>query len=67
MKGDKDNEIETLPHIDSNCENCRWRIEGKKCAAFEGEIPDEIWNGTHDKVVEGQLLPFVFNELGPLI
>lgn len=59
--------IETLPCIESQCENCLWYLGNRECAAFHGKIPDEVWNSLHDKVVEGQAEDLVFEENGPMI
>lgn len=67
MKKVEKKEIEILPCIKSNCENCLWYLGNRTCAAFEGEIPDSVWNGFHDKVVKGQAEPLVYNENGPMI
>lgn len=59
--------IETLPCIESQCENCLWYLGNRECAAFHGKIPDKVWNSLHDKVVEGQAEDLVFEENGPMI
>ena len=67
MKKVEKKNITTLPCVNSNCENCLWYLGNRECAAFHGKIPDEIWNGLHDKVVEGQTEDLVFEENGPMI
>jgi len=51
----------------SFCENCRWYLGNHECVAFADKIPDEIWHGKHEVVIEGQLFDFVYNEIGPFI
>ncbi len=44
------------PSFESKCQTCLFYISEKKCAAFEEDIPEEIWNGEkeHDKPTEDQ-------------
>lgn len=67
MKRVEKKKIETLPCIESQCENCLWYLGNRECAAFHGKIPDKVWNSLHDKVVEGQAEDLVFEENGPMI
>lgn len=67
MKKVERKKIETLPCIESQCENCLWYLGNRECAAFHGKIPDKVWNSLHDKVVEGQAEDLVFEENGPMI
>ena len=67
MKKAEKKKIETLPCIESQCENCLWYLGNRECAAFHGKIPDKVWNSLHDKVVEGQAEDLVFEENGPMI
>ena len=66
-KIEKTEKPEFLPHIDSRCENCLWYLGNKECPAFREKIPEEIWNGLHDKVLKDQEQNLVFEENGPLI
>ena len=61
------NTAEVLPHINSKCENCRWYLGDRQCAAFELTIPDNIWFGEHNMVMENQVVDFTYEENGPLI
>ena len=67
MKKVEKKKIETLPCIESQCENCLWYLGNRECAAFHGKIPDKVWNSLHDNVVEGQAEDLVFEENGPMI
>ena len=67
MKKVEKKKIETLPCIESQCENCLWYLGNHECAAFHGKIPDKVWNSLHDKVVEGQAEDLVFEENGSMI
>ena len=67
MKKVEKKKIETLPCIESQCENCLWYLGNRECAAFHGKIPEKVWNSLHDKVVEGQAEDLVFEENGPMI
>ena len=67
MKKVEKKKVETLPCIESQCENCLWYLGNRECAAFHGRIPDKVWNSLHDKVVEGQAEDLVFEENGPMI
>lgn len=67
MKKVEKKKIETLPCIESQCENCLWYLGNRECAAFHGKIPDKVWNSLHDKVVEGQAEDLVFEENGSMI
>ena len=67
MKKVERKKIETLPCIESQCENCLWYLGNRECAAFHGKIPDKVWNSLHDKVVEGQAEDLVFEENGLMI
>lgn len=51
----------------SLCEICRWYIGNLECVAFADKIPNDIWRGKHEVVIEGQLFDFVYNEIGPII
>lgn len=55
------------PELESNCENCLWYLGDKKCAAFEGDIPDKIWNGVHDKILPEQKVRIKFESKGKII
>ena len=57
-----------LPHFDSNCEICiHYLRRDKKCIAWkDGAIPEEVWNGNHNEVLEGQISPFVFKTIGSI-
>lgn len=67
MKKVEKKKMETLPCIESQCENCLWYLGNRECAAFHGKIPDKVWNSLHDKVVEGQAEDLVFEENGSMI
>ena len=58
---------EVVPCLNSKCENCLWYLGNKECAAFDGKIPDEVWNGLHDKVLPEQQEPIIYKENGPMI
>lgn len=67
MKKVEKKNIATLPCVNSNCENCIWYLGNRECAAFNGKIPDEIWNGLHDKVLPEQQELIIYEENGPMI
>lgn len=57
-----------LNKIESNCEICTWYLGNRECPAFEDlKIPDEVWNGTHDKEVKGQEKGILFVKKGELL
>lgn len=61
------NEIEpdtiTNPTLHSKCELCAYYLGNRSCPAFD-KIPNEIWKGKHDKVVEGQDVDIIFLDAG---
>ena len=63
----KENTAEIIPHIDSNCENCRWYLGDRQCPAFELRIPDAIWLGEHNMVMDDQVIDLTYDENGPLL
>lgn len=64
-KVEKDEEV--LPNLESNCVNCRWYLENQECTAFKGKIPEDIWKGVHDKVVDGQLFNITYSPKGNIL
>lgn len=57
-----------IPKYESNCELCTYYLSDKKCAAWEDlKIPEEIWKGNHDKVLDGQRLQKIFTQKGDII
>ena len=59
--------VEIYPNEESKCENCRWYLGNKECAAFNKQIPDKIWNGNHDKVEDDQSAPLTYNPKGNIL
>lgn len=55
------------PEFESKCENCFWYLGDRKCAAFEGEIPDKIWNGNHDTILSEQMFRIKFESKGKIL
>lgn len=57
------------PKFESRCEICRWYLGDRKCPAFDGKIPTEVWKNGHDKVVEGQddELPITFEQKAEIL
>lgn len=64
---EKENEIN--PVVSSKCETCVNYLKDKKCSAFWGNIPEDIWNGKkeHNKVEDDQLLDLTYKEIGGLV
>lgn len=64
---EKENKIN--PVVNSKCETCMHYLKDKKCTAFWGNIPEDVWNGKreHDKVEDDQLLEVTYKEIGGLI
>lgn len=62
-------DLYTVPHFDSDCEICiHYLRREKKCLAWkDGIIPEDVWNGKHDKVLEEQILPYVFEQAGDIL
>lgn len=58
---------EIVPCLNSKCENCLWYLGNKECAAFDGKIPEKVWQGNHTQVLEEQSQPLVFEENGPIL
>lgn len=52
------------PEFESKCENCFWHLGEKRCAAFDGDIPDKIWNGSHDTILPEQTVRIKFESKG---
>lgn len=63
----KEAKVEVLPHLDSKCENCRWYLGDRQCPAFELNIPEIIWKGEHNTVLEEQVVDLTFESNGPIL
>lgn len=57
-----------IPKYESNCEMCIHYLGDKKCIAWGNyEIPEEIWKGNHDKVLDGQSFPRIYTAKGDIL
>ena len=48
----------------SFCENCRWYLGNRECAAFAEKISKNVWKGQHNTVLERQMTDFIYEKIG---
>lgn len=53
--------------LESKCENCIFYLGDRQCPAFEGKIPNVIWNGEHKTVLKEQVAKVKYQENGPML
>lgn len=51
------------------CETCIHYLKNQECPAFWDKIPEDIWENKveHDKVLDDQLLPLMYEFGNPII
>ncbi len=57
------------PVVDHKCETCIHYLQDKKCTAFWGDIPEDIWTNKkeHNKVLPDQLLDDTYKSAGGVL